>query len=139
LATDGSWVQRFPATTTAATTTTADKTDGSDFGAVLANMLQCQTWASQKKQLTPVGFVRRYLGWKNLRHLERNFDYSQSQVHLVATVPGDQDCRQTSNQAPNTTGSPPPGTAPNAFLGPPRFQPRFRRWNQQHVGFRPMA
>jgi hypothetical protein len=98
LATDGSWVQRFPATTaksttTATTATAANKTDGSDFGAVLANMLQCQTWASQKEQLTPVGFVRRYLGWKNLRHLERNFDYSQSQVHLVATVPGDQEGR----------------------------------------------
>jgi hypothetical protein len=94
LATDGSWVQRFPATTAKSTkTSAADKTDGSDFGAVLANMLQCQTWASQKEQLTPVGFVRRYLGWKNLRHLERNFDYSKSQVHLVATVPGDQEGR----------------------------------------------
>jgi hypothetical protein len=97
MATDGSWVQRFPATTTpitsAAAAAAADKTDGSDFGAVLANMLQCQTWASQKEQLTPVGFVRRYLGWKHLRHLERNFDYSQSQVHLVATVPGDQEGR----------------------------------------------
>jgi hypothetical protein len=100
MATDASWVQRFPATAkpaTAAAAAAADKTDGSDFGAVLANMLQCQTWASQKEQLTPVGFVRQYLGWKTLRHLERNFDYSQSQVHLVATVPGEQEGRLSSH------------------------------------------
>jgi hypothetical protein len=93
MATDASWVQRFPATTKPTTTAATDKTDGSDLGAVLANLLQCQTWASQKEQLTPVGFVRQYLGWRNLRHLERNFDYSQSQVHLVATVPGNQEGR----------------------------------------------
>jgi hypothetical protein len=103
LTTEGSWVQRFPAAPKPSSLSTVDKTDGSDFGAVLANMLQCQTWASQTDQLSPAGFVRRYLEWKNLRHLERNFDYSRSQVHLVATVPGEHEGRLSHSPRSNPT------------------------------------
>jgi hypothetical protein len=108
VSTDASWVQRFPAAKPdssssavaasekppkADAVSTAAVFDGSDVGAVLANLLQCQTWASQVGQLTPRGFCRKYLQWKNLNSLERNFDFQQSQVHLVVTVPGEHEGR----------------------------------------------
>jgi hypothetical protein len=100
MSTDASWVQRFPAASVEQPTAN-DKTDGSDFGAVLANFLQFEMLASREGQLTVQAFVQRYLGWKSLKELERRFDYSSAQVHLIPHVPGDHEGRER-------TGDPPP-------------------------------
>lgn len=96
LSNDASWVQRFPpASQSQQQGQAAPSSKSNDFGAVLANFLQCQMLATAPAQLTAHGFVQRYLQWKSLVDLERRFDYRAAQVHLIATVPGDQEGRHS--------------------------------------------
>jgi len=96
VSTEGSWVQRFPKAKSEPTPGTKSSSKA-DFGAVLANFVQCQMLATAAGQLTAHAFVQRYLNWKSLRDLERLFDYSRAQVHLVATVPGDHEGKDSSS------------------------------------------
>jgi Tyrosyl-DNA phosphodiesterase len=89
--TDASWIQRFPARTTATQSRPGPSSilDGSDLGQVLSQFLLAETWATTAADCTPLGFVQKYLQWKSLQALSQRFDFSASQVHLVPTVPGE--------------------------------------------------
>ena len=101
---DATWVQRFfPASQPTSSaipqpsshrTTTTTTTVASNMGVVLANFLHSQTLACQTGQLTPLGFVQRYLGWNSLLELADRYDFTTAQVDLIPMVPGDYNVRQ---------------------------------------------
>ena len=88
-AVDASWVQRFEPlqTTNARGVTDSTQCDGSDFGYVLANYLECQQLAARAGEMIPEVFLRRYLALSTLDDLQRRYNWN-SQAHLIATVPG---------------------------------------------------
>ena len=98
--TDGTWLQRFgPALDNSIHMNTVFGKDCCP-GRVLGHFMDCQTWAAQSKQLTPLGFGRKHLGWKtqSCQELARYYDFSKSQVFLVPHVPGDHDCGTTQRE-----------------------------------------
>jgi hypothetical protein len=89
---DASWLQRFPAHSIAGTSgpvTDTMRRDGSDFGYVLADYLECQSNAAQKDQMIPQEFLKKYLGYESLEAFRAGFRFEDSSVHLIATVPGE--------------------------------------------------
>lgn len=95
-AVDASWVQRFEASETKDMdfVTDATRCDGSDFGYVLANYLECQSLAARGGEMIPEVFLLRYLGYATLQDFRRAYRWN-SQVHLIATVPGEHKGAQT--------------------------------------------
>ena len=94
---DASWVQRFepsPQPLTENGVTDATRCDGSDFGHVLANYLECQSHAAREGQMIPEAFLRTNLGITSLDDFRRRYRFEESQVHLIATVPGEHKGRQ---------------------------------------------
>lgn len=90
-AVDASWMQRFQAPDAKDITddvTDSMRCDGSDFGCVLANYLECQSLAARAGEMVPEVFLHRYLGFTTLDDFRRRFKWN-SQVHLIATVPGE--------------------------------------------------
>lgn len=89
-AVDASWVQRFQASETKDIdkVTDAMRCDGSDFGYVLANYLECQSLAARPCEMVPEVFLKRYLGHATLDDFRQSYRWN-SQVHLIATVPGE--------------------------------------------------
>ncbi|KAI2510685.1 hypothetical protein MHU86_3796 [Fragilaria crotonensis] len=63
--------------------------DGSDFGAVLLDFLQKQSNAAQVGSMLPFEFLRHYLAIDTLDSFRDAFSFQDSQVHLIATIPGD--------------------------------------------------
>lgn len=90
-ATDGVWVQRFTPKDKGAPTKTNQerRVDGSDFGHVLVDFLQKQSDAAQVGQMLPAEFLKHYLTIPTLDSLLNSFDFDDSRVHLIATVPGE--------------------------------------------------
>jgi hypothetical protein len=100
---DGVWLQRFTPTNPAGehdgnrsprATSPRNKTkerrhDGSDFGAVLSDFIQKQSDAAQVGSMLPVEFIRHYLAIDSLDSFRDAFSFQDSQVHLIATIPGD--------------------------------------------------
>ena len=84
---DGSWVQRFPPLSSCTPSETSR---------TLADYFLKQTLASQRGQLTSLGFLQRYLGWKGLTGFDR-FDFSKIQVKLIPTVPGEHPGKDTAS------------------------------------------
>jgi len=93
---DATWLQRFhPIDDEKNKNSHGEAVDGGldDFGDVMADFLFQQTLSSRPEQLTPLGFVQRYLGYRSFADFQSNFDFSTAQVHLIATVPGDHEGR----------------------------------------------
>jgi hypothetical protein len=89
---DGVWVQRFPPvteTTLRRPNIKERRYDGSDFGHVLADFLQKQSDAAQLGEMLPVEFLRHYLSIDSLEAFRDAYAFHTSQVHLIATIPGD--------------------------------------------------
>jgi hypothetical protein len=97
---DGIWVQRFFPVTKNDTTRPKKKMperrmDGSDFGYVLADFLQKQSNAARVGQMLPLEFMQHYvnLSSDSTASLEScladAYQFEASQVHLIATIPGD--------------------------------------------------
>ena len=89
---EGVWLQRFkPKGKTKRMRRLAS--DGSDFGHVLADFLQCQSEAAESTTTTttmlPTNFLRKHTGFQSLEAFRDGFCFEQSEVHLIATVPGD--------------------------------------------------
>ncbi|KAL7569890.1 hypothetical protein ACA910_008557 [Epithemia clementina (nom. ined.)] len=107
---DGSWVQRFAPTRPDPTKNHSLKLHGDLVdetccpGRVLGYFMDCQTWAAQCNQLTPLGFGRQYLGWKtqSCQELSGYYDFSKSHVFLVPHVPGDHPCDMTKSKSATT-------------------------------------
>lgn len=89
-AVDASWVQRFEPSEAKDNdcVTNAMRCDGSDFGYVLANYLECQSLAARPGEMIPEVFLRRYLGLATLEDFRQWYNWN-SKVHLIATVPGE--------------------------------------------------
>lgn len=98
-AVDGSWVQRFqpnpePDHVSYSAKDNVDeireKSDGSDFGFVLSDFLQKQSECAKASQMLPIQFLRKYVNasFKSLDDFRRRYQFENSQVHLVSTVPG---------------------------------------------------
>ena len=82
---DGTWVQRFTPNKTRHVPST--KTSN-PFGRVLADFILKQSLASAIGHVTPLGFLQRHFGCRQLHDLEKRFEFDQAQVALIATVPG---------------------------------------------------
>jgi len=94
---DGAWVQRFePAdSATKKGTMKCPRADGSDFGYVLANFLQHQSNAASEGDLLPEEFLFKYCGLDGFDNFRKHYRFQDSQVHLIAHVPGDHKGRHT--------------------------------------------
>ncbi|CAB9512602.1 expressed unknown protein [Seminavis robusta] len=103
-AVDASWVQRFEATKTPPASDLPERMskqklssarrNGSDFGSVLANFLECQSYASREGDMLPQEFLQKHVGL-SLSDFSRAYRWDKAQVHLIATVPGDYESRFT--------------------------------------------
>ena len=92
---DGSWCQRFrrkrniEASNYNMKWTDRMRYDRSDFGWVLADFLfACGKAKEHKHSLSPQQFLQKHLQFKSLDHFVQSFHFEESQVHLIATVPG---------------------------------------------------
>jgi Tyrosyl-DNA phosphodiesterase len=90
---DGIWMQRFqPRKKSEESSSKMNlhrRMDGSDFGHVLTDFLQKQSDAAQVGHMLPVEFLRRYTTFSSLDEFREAYRFEDSQVHLIATVPGE--------------------------------------------------
>ena len=90
--TDATWLQRVaPLQTSTGNNPLWDRLgENCNPGRILGHVMDCQTWAAPSGRLTPLGFGKKYLGWKkSCQDLASGFDFSKCQVFLVPHVPGD--------------------------------------------------
>ena len=94
---DGAWIQRFEPTSEkmAKRRETNVRSDGSDFGYVLADFLYHESNAASEGDLLPEEFLYMYCGLDGLDSFRRHYQFQDSQVHLIAHVPGDHPGRHT--------------------------------------------
>ena len=71
MSTDASWVQRFGRAESCSKITSKMRQDGSDFGHVMDNFLQCQSNAAREGQMIPQAFIKRYLGMGSLNEFRK--------------------------------------------------------------------
>ena len=93
---DGAWVQRFYQTPTTTKPVTNPRADGSDFGYVLSNFLQHESNAASECHLLPEEFLYKYCDIDGFDNFRRSYRFEESQVHLIAHVPGNHSGRHTS-------------------------------------------
>jgi hypothetical protein len=140
---DASWLQRFYPSSQPSSSHHHHPDHANDFGSVFTNFLQATILATAPHQWTLHAFVQKYLGWKSILDLERMFDFTKAQVHLIPTIPGNypllrhlpssnhqqQQQQQTQKQHPksekpyiSTSGSiqPSPKTRKHFTYGPQR-------------------
>jgi len=97
---DGIWVQRFVPSTTNVKKKRKKmqerRIDGSDFGHVLADFLHQQSNAARVGQMLPLEFLQHYMPNQDATttttlesYLTDAYQFDESHVHLIATVPGD--------------------------------------------------
>ncbi len=123
--------------------------DGSDFGHVLANFLHCQSQAALQhgqdaapsdsnngchSKMLPDAFLKAHACF-GLMDLPHRFQFDQSQVHLIATVPGDYAGRHTTQHlGPAAAGN---ATERSFLYGPQRVADILHRLssssNQKHT------
>lgn len=114
---DGAWIQRFePADKMAKRRDTNVRADGSDFGYVLADFLHHESNAASEGDLLPEEFLYKYCGLDGLDNFRRHYQFQDSQVHLIAHVPGDHPGRHTSTHL-GKNGN---GRQRNLLYGPQR-------------------
>lgn len=91
--TDATWCQRFePVSSTKKKTKSSRRRNGTDFGAVLGNFLQNQSYATRDEDILPEEFLEKFLHM-TMADFEAKYDWSTSQVHLIATCPGEYEGR----------------------------------------------
>jgi hypothetical protein len=107
-AVDASWVQRFEPSQMDKQESEIDdamRCNGSDFGHVLSNYLQCQSSAAKEGQMIPEAFLREYMGIVSLANFSTRYRFEDSQVHLIATVPGNYRGREHATHLGDSRGS----------------------------------
>jgi hypothetical protein len=109
-AVDASWVQRFEPSQVDKRKSEIDdamRGNGSDFGHVLANYLECQSNAAREDQMLPEAFLSKYVGITTLERFSSLYRFEDSQVHLIATVPGNYKGHERATHLRDSRGSKP--------------------------------
>lgn len=137
---DASWVQRFFPSSSALPNKPSSfppppPPHGNDFGSALVKFLEASILATAPNQWTLHAFVRKYLGWKSILDLERNFDFTKAQVHLVPTIPGNYQIHNFHHhQQQQTRKRQPKSSNPsNTITGSIQPPPKTRHYGPQRV------